>query len=767
MKMKRIKNLLKVATVGLLVASCTTTPAVKDYTELVNPFIGTLHEGHCFPGATLPMGMAQASPESHTAYFKGYEMDHVTGYQYTDSLLKGFTQTHLNGVGCPSVSDILLMPYCNREVDAANLENFYSDFDKATEKARPGYYTVDLKRNNVKVELTASPHATYHQYTFESDKANVLIDLQYGVSWDINNINGNILEASQKFEGKRILSGYRKAREWTHRKLFYVIEFNEDIQKCVELDKREGEKGSRYVLSFNLGPDKLLQARIGLSTTSVEAAKENLYAEIPEWNSFDQLSAVARDKWNDILKVVDAEGNQDQLISFYTSLYHLYIQPNNIADINGQYRASNDQICTASNGRYYSTFSLWDTFRAANPMYTLLTPDSVAPMVQSLMDSYNNMSVAEGEYRYLPRWYLWGRETNTMIGNHAVPVIVDAYLKNLLPAGCNVDSLFEAVHTSVTKPHYRNHVELMEKYGYIPYDVRLNKYDDGRETVSRLLENIYDWYCAGVMAEKMGDKETAAKLFTMNKLYKNVYNPETRFMVGRNAKGEFQKVDPTEVIGEWLPNSSYTEGDSWHYLFHVLHDVSGMVDLMGGKEDFAERLDSMFYTTSVPEVRTLVWKIIGTMGQYWHGNEPCHHVPYLYKYTDQGYKTDAILNFVVNNFYKNAPGGLKGNDDCGQMSAWYMFACMGFYPVDPISGEFILGAPQLPKMTFNLRGGKVFTITADNLSKDNIFVKEVYLNGELLDRPFVTYNEIMNGGNLRFVMQSRSDKDQLLKFTIQ
>lgn len=768
-----MKHFIKKINLGCLVIGCcsfiactSTETEVKDYTQFVNPFIGTLHEGHCFPGATLPTGFVQASPESHTAYYKGYEGDHVTGYQYTDSLLKGFTQTHMNGVGCPSMSDILLMPYCDRKVDSSNLENFYSDYDKSTEKAKPGYYSVGLKRNGVKAEMTTSAHAAYHQYTYQSNEARLLVDLQYSNRWDVNTVSEGVAEATQQFEGKRVLTGYRKAVEWTNRKVFYVIEFSEDIKNIEQLEKQPNEKANRYVLSFDLGAARQLQVRIGLSSTSIEAAKENLHAEIPEWNTFDKVKDQARRQWNDILSKVDAQGKEDQLVSFYTSLYHLYSQPSNMADVSGKYRASDDQVHTAKGGAYYSTFSLWDTFRAANPMYTILTPEFIAPMVESLMESYQYKQVEEGEYRFLPRWYLWGNETNTMIANHAVPVIVDAYLKNLLPSTFSVDSIFEAVLTSVSKPHYRNHVELIEKYGYIPYDVKMSKYDDGRETVARLLEGIYDDYCTGVMAERLGKKEIAGNMFKRAKYYKNVYNPETGFMVGRNGKGEFQEVDPTEVIGEWLPNSSYTEGNSWHYLFHVMHDVPGMIDLMGGKEKFTAKLDSMFYTNTNPEVKTLVWKIIGTLGQYWHGNEPCHHVPYLYKYTDEGYKTDAILHSVVDKFYKNEPGGLKGNDDCGQMSAWYMFASMGFYPVDPISGEFILSAPQLPSLTLNLKSGKKFEVTTENYSDNNIFVKEVYLNGKLLDRPYITYKEIMDGGSLKFVMTDREDREDLLKFTL-
>ena len=745
-----------------------------DYTQWVNPFIGTLHEGHCFPGATVPMGMVQVSPESYTFYYKGYEMDHVAGYQYSDSLISGFTQTHLNGVGCPSMSDILLMPYCDRIIEGIKRTDFCSEYDKKTEFATPGYYRVFLSQNKVDVELTATEHVAYHRYHFKAPhSAKLLIDLQYGVSWDITNIHDNVIEASQQFEDSNVLSGYRQAKEWAPRKLFYVIKFNKKIIDKVQLetvDNKE-EKAPRYVLSFDMDDSNSLEVVIGLSTTSIEAAKKNIDAEIKGWNTFDLIRDNAKSKWNNILSRVTLQGDQDKRISFYTALYHLYIQPNNIADVEGTYRAENDSIYKSASGKYYSTFSLWDTYRAAHPMYTILSPEVVGDFIESLMDSYVHKSTneniqAEGN-KYLPRWQLWGKETHTMVGNHAVPVLVDAYLKGLVsPSYSNLD-IYQAIKTTVTKPHYRNHVDLINKYGYIPYDDHITNFDDGRETVSRLLEGIYDDYCTSVMAENLGYKEDASFLLNRSTFYKNVFDKQRGLMIGRNAEGKFKKnIDPLEVVGEWLPASDYTEGNSWHYLFHVLHDIPGLIELMGGEDAFSSKLDSMFYSTHSPEVKTLVWNIYGTLGQYWHGNEPCHHVPYLYKYTKYGYKADAIIRYLVSEFYKNAPDGLKGNDDCGQMSAWYMFATMGFYPVNPISGEFILGAPQFPFTEIRLNNGKVFKIIAKNLTTENMFVKSVELNGKLLNRLSLTYDEIMAGGELVFTMESRPDVNSLLQFNV-
>lgn len=765
------QSLNKIILVLLIVSvfvSCNEDSKTKDYTKYVNTFIGTQHEGHTFPGVTTPMGMVQPSPESYNTHYPGYEMDHVAGYQYNDPWIWGFTQTHLNGVGCPSMSDILLLPYCNNEIDPSLRANFKSTYDKENEFATPGYYKVYLNDHHVNVELTATERVAYHRYTFDNpESAKLLIDLQYGVSWDITTISDNILEASQQFEDDFTLIGHRKAREWTHRDLFYVIQFNKKIANKKELEAPENkdEKAPRYVLDFEMDDDKELEVQIGVSTVGIEEAKANLNAEVEAWNTFDNVREATNQKWNEILSKVELKGDEEKKTAFYTSLYHLYIQPNNIADVDGRYRSRENNIEQGSGGVYYSTLSLWDTYRAANPMYTILSPDLVSKFLTSMMDSYRTMEPDPNNPReankYLPRWQLWAKETHTMVGNHAVPIFVDAWLKGIKSSGYSDEQVFEAIWSSVTKPHYRNHVELVDSFGYIPYDVQLSSLDDGRETVARLLENIYDDYCAALMAKELG-KETEYN-FLMNRagFYKNVHHTESGFMRGKNARGEFKtNVDVSEVVGEWVPGSDFTEGNAYHYQFHVQHDIPGLVDLMGGKEKFAQHLDSMFYSSSKPEVKTLVWNIHGTIGQYWHGNEPCHHVPYLYKYTDQPEKTDKFIRKLVDEFYHNKPDGLKGNDDCGQMSAWYMYAVLGFYPVNPCGGEYILGAPQLNEATIHLQNGKKFTVKANNLSKENYIVQSVSLNGAAVERNYITHDEIVAGGDLVFEMGAEPNRKQ-------
>lgn len=755
--MKKIQILL----FSLLFVPGLANSAVRDYTQYVNPFIGTQNEGHTFPGATAPMGMVQASPESWDDYKKGYEGAHVAGYQYNDRYIWGFTQTHLNGVGCPSLSDILLMPYCDRMIDTSQHANFKSSFDKSNEQASPGYYAVKLIDNHVKVELTTDQHYTYHRYTYDNPKnASLLIDLQYGVRWNLNSVNENIIEATQTIEDENTISGYRQGREWAKRKLFYVIRFNKKINNTSTLTPLPKEKAAKYVFSFDMQGDNQLEVMIGVSTTSIENAKSNLKAEQMGWGSFDRVKAKTKEAWNNILSKVQVKGDPDKLTAFYTSLYHLYIQPNNIADVNGLYRAENDTVYSSATGTYYSTLSLWDTYRAAHPLYTILSPDFVGDVVTSMMESYTHKSVDKNNpkeaNKYLPRWALWGQETHTMIGNHAIPVIVDAALKGIPIPKFTQEQIFEAIKTTATKPHYRNHVELIDQYGYIPYDVQLSSIDDGRETVSRLLEGTYNDYCAGLYAQLLNKTDDYSFFMKRSQYYKNVYDKESGFMRGRNAKGEFKKdVDNSEMVGEWIEHSDFTEGNSWHYLFHVQQDIPGMIQMMGGEKAVSEKLDSLFSPSGSVNCKTLDWPVYGAIGQYWHGNEPCHHIPYLYKYTAKSQQADLILKKVVDDFYENKPDGLKGNDDCGQMSAWYVFTCMGFYPVNPCGGEYILGAPQLPFASLELPSGKNFVVEAKDLSNENCVVKDVFLNGKKLDRKYILHKEIMRGGKLVFKMGTK------------
>lgn len=763
-----------ISVIAFLLCACTSNLVEeKDYTQYVNPFIGTQGEGHCFPGATVPMGMVQLSPESYTDYYFRYENARVAGYQYNDPYLIGFTHTHLNGTGCPSLADILLMPFCMKDSIGTKRSDFKSKYDKSSEQASPGFYHVYLKDHGVDVSLTATPHVGIHEYLFEEpESANLLIDLQYGVKWDIRTICDNVLEASQEFIDEHTLVGYRKAEQWTDRKLFYVIKFSRPIILKKMLDAPDGkeEKAPRYLLQFDMSGNKDLLVKVALSTTSIEGALNNLEQEVPETTTFTSIKEAAEKEWNDILSSVDITVDDEKKISFYTSIYHLYIQPNNLADVDGKYRAENDSIYTARSGKFHSTFSLWDTYRAAHPLYTILTPEKVSEMGASLLEAYYHKPIDKNNpneaHPYLPRWGLWGKEVHTMIANHAVSVLADARLKGIKPCNYSDDELYSAMKTTLKQSHYRNHVEVINQYGYIPLDVKLSAIDDNRETVSRLLEGTLNDYALSQCAKLFGKEEDYKYFSKRSQLYRNVYDKSIGFMCGRYASGEFRKIDDFSLaVGEWVPFSDYTEGNPWHYLFHVQQDILGLIDLMGGEEPFKEKLDSMFYAKTHPyfsatEVAT------GCLGEYWHGNEPCHHVPYLYKYTSDGFKTDLIINLIVDKFYRNAPDGLQGNDDCGQMSAWYAFSVLGFYPVNPCNGEYILGAPQIESAQIKLSNGKSFYIEVENYSKQNILVDKVYLNGEVWDKNYISHSDIMNGGVLRFVMKPYKGEKNVMNFKI-
>lgn len=764
--MKKIVTLLII----LSLASCDSSASIVDYTVYVDPFIGTQGGGNCFPGATTPLGMVQPGPESTTGYLNENVKGNITGYKYNDPYLLGFTQTRLNGVGCPSMSDILIMPYASRQIDSNRRWDFRSTYDKASEVASPGYYSVYLDDNNVKVDITSTPRVAYYSCLFDDNaSAKLLVDLQYGVGLAHDSYAFNIAEAWQQNDSTS-LNGYRKPIRWAERDQYYTIQFSHPIRSIEELPAEdERERAPRYVIDFDLPNNDLLEIYISISTTSIDAARANLQSELPQGNCFAQIHQAAKDSWNDLLKILDVEADIDQKMMLYTSLYHMYIQPNNISDVDGSYRSAQGVVRQSRSGKFYSTLSLWDTYRATHPLYTILTPTIAGDINSSIMEHYISMKEEDITPRYLPRWALWGDETNTMIANHAVPVLVDGYLKKIPTVGFSQEEVREAIWTTLTTPHYRNHIELIDKYGYIPHDDKMGAYEDGRESVSRLLEGTYDDYCGAVYIDAIGaDREQSAFLWNRADNYKNVFDTSIGFMCGRGKDGTFREgFNPKVVDGEWVANSNFTEASGWQYLFHVQHDIFGLMELMGGEDAFTQKLDTMFYSQGqFPYVEKSNWNFHGLVGQYWHGNEPCHHVPYLYKLTGESHKTDAIINFLTREFYKSEPHGLSGNDDCGQMSAWYILSMVGFYPVNPCGEELIIGAPQVPEATLNFENGSSLKIIARNISDENIFVKSVSLNGEILTDNTITYDQIISGGELLFDMQPRSDKAVLQQFKV-
>ena len=703
----------------------------EDLTKYVNPFIGTAFTGHTFPGATYPLGFMQPGPETGN-----FSWDYCSGYFYDDEKINGFSQNRLNGTGIVDFGDLLLQPFSGEK-----REDLSSTFNKSTEVATPGFYSVVLTDNDVKVEVTTAPHVAFHRYTYNADKtAGLLADFQSGLVWSKDRISTHVLENVVNFESDYIITGYTRRREWTERTYYFVIEFDKPIVSKELLEQRDPrEKAPRYILNFDLGNDSVLNTKVAMSTTGIEGAKSNLAAEGKE-RSFDDVYKDAKKEWNRYLSKVSIEGTDEDKTNFYTALYHLYIQPNNIADVDGKYVGPNGKISQSPTGKFYSTLSQWDTFRAAFPMYTILSPEIINDLV-------NNMLEFSEQKGHLPIWALMGQETFTMIGNHSIPMVVDAYLKGF--EGFDAERAYSEIKKSLTEGKHKNAGwEEYDKYGYYPYD--LFKV----ESVSRTLESGFDDYCAALMAKKLGKTEDYEFFMNRSGFYKNHYDNETKSMRPKDSKGEWlTPFDPYRLAhADSNIGGHYTEGNALQYTWHVLQDIPGLIELLGGKEEAGKVLDFLF-TTEQESTGTLS-DVTGLIGQYAHGNEPSHHIAYIYMYLDRPEDTQRLIRQICNDFYQNKPDGLIGNDDCGQMSAWYMFSAMGFYPVNPVSGELVFGAPQLPKTTLNLDNGKTFTIEAINLSEENMYIEKLELNGSIYTEKFITYDDIMNGGELTFYMTS-------------
>ena len=715
-------------------SSC--TPAektdTKDYTQYVNTFIGGADNGHTFPGACYPFGMIQTSPVTGAVGWR-----YCSEYVYEDSLVWGFTQTHLNGTGCMDLGDILVMPVTGTRVRA--WDAYRSHFPKDKEAATPGYYTTELSDPQVKAELTASIHAALHRYTYhKADSASILIDLQHGPAWREEQYHSQVNSCEVNWEDAQTLTGHVNNTVWVNQDYFFVMKFNRPVVDSLYLPMGETEKGKRIIASFDMQPGDELMMKVALSTTSIDGAKKNLEAEIPAWD-FEGVRATAHNEWNNYLSRIEIEGTDDEKTNFYTCFYHALIQPNQISDVDGMYRNAADSIVKAGTGAFYSTFSLWDTYRAAHPFYTLVIPERVDGFVNSLIE--------QGEVQgFLPIWGLWGKENFCMIGNHGVSVIAEAYRKGF--RGFDAERAFNIIKKTQTVSHpLKSDWEVYTKYGYFPTDLIK------AESVSSTLESVYDDYAAADMARRMGKEEDAAYFAKRADYYKNLFDPETKFMRPRKADGTWKApFNPSALAHSESVGGDYTEGNAWQYTWHVQHDVAGLIDLMGGKESFAMKLDSLFMLDTIAENTGFVSDVSGFIGQYAHGNEPSHHVVYLYNYVDQPWKTQELIPEIFERFYKPKPGGLCGNDDCGQMSAWYIFSSMGFYPVDPISGEYVLGAPQMDKISIQLTEDRAFVVEAKNLSRKNKYVKSVELNGKPVRGLTIKHEDIMSGGHLVFTM---------------
>lgn len=732
--MKKLSVFLYTLALGSAFYSCSTakqdTPQT-DYTQYVDPFIGAADNGHTFPGACRPFGMIQTSPVTGAVGWR-----YCSEYMYADSIIWGFTQTHLNGTGCMDLGDILVMPFTgerHRTWDA-----YRSSFSKTSENATPGYYTVTLDQAKVKAELTATTHAALHRYTYEqADSASILIDLQHGPAWNEKQYHSQVNSCEVNWENDSTLTGHVNNKVWVDQDYYFVMQFSRPVIDHFELPMAKTEKGKRLVASFNIQPGEEVLMKVALSTTGVEGAKANMAAEVPGWD-FEGIRTAAKADWNSYLSRIEVEGTDEEKTNFYTSFYHALIQPNEISDVDGRYRNAADSVVNATGGKFYSTFSLWDTYRAAHPFYTLMVPERVDGFINSLVDQ----AEVQG---YLPIWGLWGKENFCMVANHGVSVVAEAYAKGF--RGFDAERAFNAIKQTQTVSHpLKSNWENYMKYGYFPTDLT------EAESVSSTLESVYDDYAAADMAKRMGKTEDAAYFARRADFYKNLFDSSTQFMRPKKSDGTWKSpFNPSQIGHAESVGGDYTEGNAWQYTWHVQHDVPGLIALFGGEEPFLNKLDSLFTL----KLETTQADVTGLIGQYAHGNEPSHHVTYLYALAGRPERTQELIREIFDTQYSPKPNGLCGNDDCGQMSAWYMFSAMGFYPVNPVSGEYVFGAPQLPEFVLHLADGKTFTIKAEGLSEANKYVKSITLNGEPYTKNFISHADIVKGGTLVYQMTDK------------
>ena len=693
----------------LLAAACTKT----DYTAFVNVFAGTDGAGHCHPCAALPFGAVQAGPQTGN-----YGWDYCGGYQWRDTVIMGFSQNRISGTGSSELGDLLIMPFTGEAIR----QSYSSRFDKATETAAPGYYKCTLTDYDIDAEVTCTPHVAFHRYSPCGEPVKLLLDLQSAQIGSLKRMYSRVVDCSVDYSDPMRVTGYTHSKAWNDRTIYYEISFNRPYSVAATLPLRDtAEKYPRTVLDFGSSTEPLL-VKASISIESTAGAHSNIEAELPGWD-FEAVKAEAKNIWNEHLGRIEIEGTQEQKRIFYTAMYHLMMHPGNIAD--------------AGQKPFYSTLSLWDTFRAAHPLFTLIAPEIVPGVVNSFMRYYR----AQG---FLPIWTLCGTDNYGMIGNHSIPVIADAYFKGF--EGIDIEPLYEAVKRSLTENHIKYDWAAYDSCGYFPNDVALV------ESVSRTLECGFDDWCAARLAWALGREEDAAFFLKRSEYWRNVFDPETHLMRARNSKGEWETPFDPFRVAHWKTGGAYTEGNAWQYTWHVLQNPEGLMDAMGGREAFVAKLDSLFTLTGDFGDGEAV-DVSGLIGQYAHGNEPSHHVIYLYSLAGERDKAADLIREVWTSQYKDGPDGLSGNDDCGQMSAWYIFSAMGFYPVNPASGEYVLGAPQLKKMKIHLPGGKTFTVEASNISQSNRRVAAVSLNGKPIEGAKISHSDITSGGTLTFSMR--------------
>ena len=724
------KLLLSVCAFSLTLA----TLQAGEITKYVNPFIGTGAidgglSGNNYPGATSPFGMIQLSPDTSEAPNWG----DASGYDYNRSTIFGFSHTRLSGTGASDLIDVTLMPTSSGRTS--------STFTHDEEKASPGYYQVMLKDENINVELTTTQRNGIHRYQYPAGQdAEVILDMDHSAdkgSWGRRIINAQIrILNDHAVEGYRIITGWAKLR-----KIYFYMEFSSPILTSTLRDGGRVHENTAVVNGTNLHGcfrfgklnGKPLTCKVALSSVSMENARQNMEQEAPHWD-FDRYMAAADADWEKQLGKIEIKGTEVQKEIFYTALYHTMIQPNIMSDVNGEYMAADYTARkVGDNETHYTTFSLWDTFRASHPLYTLLEPERVTDFVKSMIRQYEY-------YGYLPIWQLWGQDNYCMIGNHSIPVITDAILKGI--PGIDVEKAYEAVYNSSVTSHPNSPFEVWEKYGFMPENIQT-------QSVSITLEQAFDDWCVAQLAEKLNKDADYERFHKRSEYYRNLFHPKTKFFQSKNDKGEWiEPFDPYQYGGNG--GHPFTEGNAWQYFWYVPHNIQALMELTGGTKAFEQKLDTFF--TSNYKSEQMNHNASGFVGQYAHGNEPSHHVAYLYNFAGQPWKTQKYVSHILNTLYNNTSSGYAGNDDCGQMSAWYVFSAMGFYPVNPADGRYILGSPLLDECTLKLAGNKDFHIRTIRKSPEDIYIQSVTLNGKKHKDFFITHQDIMNGGTMVFKM---------------
>ena len=729
-----MKHNLAIAASLLILAACSPkqeTTVSTEYAQYVNPLIGTDFTGNTYPGAQVPFGSIQLSPDNG---LPGW--NRISGYYYPDSTIAGFSHTHLSGTGAGDLYDIMFMPVTRPYKEAEPPLGIHSSFSHNDEFASAGYYRVLLKDYNINVELTATERCGIQRYTFPKAESSIFLNLKKAMNWDFT------LDSYIEVVDSCTIRGYRISQGWSpEQHVYFQTRFSRpfddyQIDKTDITTKEKGKIGTAYIarFDFNTQKDEEILVTTALSGVSMEGAALNLQTEAPK-DDFDYYYAQAVSNWNTQLGKIKIEGGStDDQTVFYTALYHSMLAPTIYSDVDGSYMGADRKIHKAEGWTNYSTFSLWDTFRASHPLFTYTQPERANEMIKGFLEFYKQSGA-------LPLWNLYGWETNMMIGYHAVPVIVDAYLKGI--GDFDPELALEACVASANRDDYHGIGEY-KSMGYVPAysDPKLWK----SWSMSKTLEYAYDDYCIARMAEKMGKADIAQEFYKRSENYRNVFNPASSFMQPRDEKGNFAKDFKAETYTEDI-----CESNGWQYFWSVQHNIDDLIRLVGGEERFAQKLDSMFTYTPASDEELPIFST-GMIGQYAHGNEPSHHVIYLYNKVKQPWKTQQYAAKVMHELYTNEPGGLCGNEDCGQMSAWYVFSAMGFYPVDPISGQYEIGTPMFPRVELKLANGKTFTVSAPAVSRENIYIQSVKVNGEPYKKSYLTHDLIMSGATVEFEM---------------